>query len=375
MQLVFMNFMKNPMLFRTLGILAIIVLTVLILIYGKPFLVPLTIAALLSMLLLPITQWFQRKRFGKALSTLLSISLLLMFLSGVLFFVGWQLSGILEDSNKLKEVVSEKYEDTKEFIAEKLGITEQKQEKMIAEQQNSSTAKMSSTITDVMAGISGFLTDTMLVFVYIFLFIYQRSRIKGFIIRLLSVKERPHAIEILDQTQKVTVKYLSGLFLMIVCLWVMYGIGFSLLGVKNAIFFAVLCGLLEIVPFVGNLTGTALTVVMALIQGGDLNMVIGILVVYGLVQFIQTYLLEPIIVGAEVSINPMFTIIGLVAGEMIWGIGGMILAIPLLGITKIVFDHIEPLKPFGYLIGSEKKIGEQSLLKTVKGWFNKSAVS
>jgi predicted PurR-regulated permease PerM len=360
------------MLFRTLGILAVIVLTVLILIYGKPFLVPLTIAALLSMLLLPITQWFERKRFGKALSTFLSISLLLIFLSGVLFFVGWQLSGILEDSNKLKEVVSEKYQDTKEFIAEKLGITEQKQEKMIAQQQHSSTTKMSSTITDVMAGISGFLADTMLVFVYIFLFIYQRSRIKGFIIRLLSVTERPHAIEILDQTQKVTVKYLSGLFLMIVCLWVMYGIGFSLLGVKNAIFFAVLCGLLEIVPFVGNLTGTALTVVMALIQGGDLNMVIGILVVYGMVQFIQTYLLEPIIVGAEVSINPMFTIIGLVAGEMIWGIGGMILAIPLLGITKIVFDHVEPLKPFGYLIGSEKKIGEQSLLKTIKGWFNKS---
>jgi predicted PurR-regulated permease PerM len=128
---------------------------------------------------------------------------------------------------------------------------------------------------------------------------------------------------------------------------------------------------LEIVPFVGNLTGTALTVVMALIQGGDLNMVIGILVVYGLVQFIQTYLLEPIIVGAEVSINPMFTIIGLVAGEMIWGIGGMILAIPLLGITKIVFDHIESLKPFGYLIGSEKKIGEKGLVKTIKGWFEK----
>jgi predicted PurR-regulated permease PerM len=323
------------------------------------------------MLLLPVTQWFERKGCGKAVSTVMAISLLLLFLSGVLFFVGWQMSGILENSNKLEQVVMQKYEATKEFIAEKLGITEQKQEKMIEQQQNSSSAKMSSTITGVMAGITSFLTDTLLVFVYIFLFIYQRSRIKGFIIRLLSATERPNAIEILDQTQKVTVKYLSGLFLMIVCLWIMYGIGFSLLGVKNAIFFAVLCGLLEIVPFVGNLTGTALTLVMALIQGGDLNMVIGILVVYGMVQFIQTYLLEPIIVGAEVSINPMFTIIGLVVGEMIWGIGGMILAIPLLGITKIVFDHIESLKPFGYLIGSEKKIGEKGLVKTIKGWFQK----
>ncbi len=176
-------------------------------------------------------------------------------------------------------------------------------------------------------------------------------------------------MNVLDDTQKVTVKYLSGLFLMIVCLWVMYGIGFSLLGVENAIFFAILCGLLEIVPFIGNLTGTALTIAMSLVQGGDMNMVLGILVVYGLVQFIQTYLLEPLIVGAEVSINPLFTIVGLVAGEMIWGIPGMILAIPLLGITKIVFEHVEPLKPFAYLIGSEEKKGEPGIFQKLKGFF------
>lgn len=329
--------MKHPMLSKTLSILAIIVLTVAILIYGKPFLVPLTIAALLSMLLLPLTHWLERKGLGKAVSTLISISLLIIFIAGVLFFVGWQMSGIMENSGKLEQVLMEKYEATKDFIAQKLGVTQEKQEQMIEEQQKSSSVKMTSTITGLMSAITSFLTDTLLVFVYIFLFIYQRSRIKGFIVRLLSATERPSATEIIEETQKVTVKYLSGLFLMIVCLWVMYGIGFSLLGVENAIFFAVLCGLLEIVPFVGNLTGTALTIIMALIQGGSLDMVLGILVVYGLVQFIQTYLLEPVIVGAEVSINPMFTIIGLVAGEMIWGIPGMILAIPLLGITKIVF--------------------------------------
>jgi predicted PurR-regulated permease PerM len=112
---------------------------------------------------------------------------------------------------------------------------------------------------------------------------------------------------------------------------------------------------------------------MSVVQGGDMNMVIGILLVYGLVQFIQTYLLEPMIVGAEVSINPLFTIIGLVAGELIWGIPGMILAIPLLGITKIVFEHIEALKPFAYLIGSDdKKKDDRSWMQTVKSWFKKS---
>src|SRR5690606_36645250 len=110
------------------------------------------------------------------------------------------------------------------------------------------------------------------------------------------------------KVQKVSEQYVSGLFMMIVGLWIMYGIGFTIVGVKNALFFAVLCGLLEIVPFVGNLTGTVLTVSMSLVQGGGMNLVVGILITYALVQFIQTYLLEPLIVGAEVSINRLFTI-------------------------------------------------------------------
>ncbi len=142
---------------------------------------------------------------------------------------------------------------------------------------------------------------------------------------------------------------------MIVCLWIMYGIGFSIVGVKHAIFFAILCGLLEIVPFVGNLLGNLLTLLMAISQGGGTNMIIGILVTYAVVQFIQSYILEPLVVGAEVNINPLFTILVLVAGELIWGIPGMVLSIPLLGMAKIVFDNVESLKPFGELIGEEQK--------------------
>jgi predicted PurR-regulated permease PerM len=135
----------------------------------------------------------------------------------------------------------------------------------------------------------------------------------------------------------------------------MYGIGFSIAGVKNAFFFAILCGLLEIIPFVGNLAGTALTVLMALTQGGGGNIVIGVLITYALVQFIQTYILEPLVVGAEVNINPLFTIIAIVLGELIWGVPGMVLAIPLTGIFKIICDNVESLKPYGFLIGKEKK--------------------
>ena len=84
---------------------------------------------------------------------------------------------------------------------------------------------------------------------------------------------------------------------------------------------------------------------MALVQGGGTGMVLGVIGVYAVVQFVQTYILEPLVVGTEVNLNPLFTIVALVLGEILWGIPGMIIAIPMLGIVKIVCDNIEGLKP------------------------------
>ena len=158
--------------------------------------------------------------------------------------------------------------------------------------------------------------------VYLFLFLYFRSRIKNFILKLVPLNEEGNARKVIHQSAQVSQKYLGGLASMIVVLWILYGIGFSLVGVENAIFFAILCGILEIVPFVGNLTGTSITVFAVLAQGGGGEKVLWVVLVYMVVQFVQTYLLEPLVVGDQVNINPLFTIMVLVAGELIWGIAG-----------------------------------------------------
>jgi predicted PurR-regulated permease PerM len=347
--------MNSTKVLKAAAILSIIVLLTVILVFGKPFFVPLAFAGLLSMLLLPIAKWLGSKGIHQAVSILLSILMLVAFLALVIFFVSWQVSNVTEDASKLEQQITQKYQQARQFIAREFGISPDRQQQMFKEQQSASSGKASALITGLLNGLGAFLANLLLVFVYIFLFLYFRGRIKGFIMRLVPVEQRDNALSTIHQAQQVAQKYLSGLSLMIVSLWVMYSIGFSIAGVKNAIFFAILCGLLEIVPFVGNLAGTALTVSMSLIQGGDMNLVIGILVTYALVQFIQSYLLEPLVVGAEVSINPLATIVGLVAGELLWGIPGMILAIPLMGIFKIICDHVPVLKPYAYLIGEDKK--------------------
>ena len=361
--------MQNRQLGKAVLILLVIVLIVVRLVYAKPFLVPLTFAAILSMLLLPIARWLESKKIGRAIATLLSILVLIGIFAGLIWFISWQISDLASDAGKIEQQVSSKAQQLRMYVSTQLGIPPEKQQQILKQQQQSAPGQMSAMITGFLSGLGTLLTNTLLVLVYIFLLIYFRTHLKQFVIKLVRKEEQPNTVKIINNTQKVVQKYLTGLALMIISLWIMYGIGFSIAGVKNAIFFAILCGVLEIIPFVGNLVGTLTTMGVSLVQGGNINIIIGIAITYGLVQFIQSYIIEPLVVGAEVNINPLFTIVGIVAGEMVWGIPGMILAIPLLGIAKIISDNVEPLKPFGFLIGKNKGKDNKGFGEKIKGWF------
>jgi predicted PurR-regulated permease PerM len=196
--------------------------------------------------------------------------------------------------------------------------------------------------------------NLLLILVYMIMLLCLRHDIRSFILRTSTLESTGKTEIVIVQSAKVVQQYLWGLSIVIICLWVMYSIGFTVVGIHNAIFFAILCGILEIIPFVGNITGSTLTCLMALSQGGGFNMVLGVLITYLLIQAIQFYVISPLVMQTQVSIHPLFTIVVLFAGDLIWGISGMILAIPVLGIVKIVCDHIDDLQPLGRLLGRNR---------------------
>ncbi len=353
-------------------IVFILFLGVASLFFAKPFLVPLCFAGLFAMLLLPLSRKMENKGLKKGLAAFLSVLLFLTIIAIIISLITWQVGNLAEDLGDIEEQIKKVFEQGKDYISQVFGISEQKQEEAIEKQ----TENSSDTLMKISSSLMGLVVDFILMVVYMFLLLYYRSHIKNFIMKLMPKKAEDNTDDAIHEIEKVSQQYITGLGIMIVCLWIMYGIGFTILGLKNAILFAVLCGLFEIVPFVGNLTGNALAAIMALAQGGGMSLVLGILITYAIVQFLQTYILEPLVVGTEVNINPLFTIAGLVAGELIWGIAGLVLAIPLLGIIKIICDHIPVLQPYGFLIGrepSEKK--ENTLVDKIKGLFKKSKPS
>lgn len=334
--------------------------------YAKPFLMPLLIGGILATLFLPLCNWLEKKKLSKGLSVFLCFLLLIAIIAGFVSLLSWKVSEVITDIALIKQKIIEASHYIQEYIFNHLDITIEEQVKILKSEQPSYT----SIVQMAIGSLAYFLTSFVLIFVYFLFLLYYRAHIKNFILKLAIPSQQKELEKVIYSASNISQQYLVGLSKMIVCLWIMYGVGFSLIGVKNAIFFAILCGVLEIIPFVGNITGTTLTVLVTALHGASFPVLGGIVLIYGVIQFIQGFVLEPIIVGPQVKINSLFTIIVLVLGELLWGIPGIILAIPMTAIIKIVCDHIESLKPYGFLIG-ETEVRRSGLIEKIKTHFKK----
>ncbi len=331
--------------------------------FAKVFLMPLCFGAILATLFLPFCNWLQRKKIPKFLAVVTCLLSVILIIGILLTLIGWKLSDLIKDVEGLKENIVDTGFLLQTYIFDKFGLSFKDQLIILKKEQPSYSNIMQS-----MAGsLSSFFGNLFLVYIYFIFLLYYRSHIKQFLLKISLDRNRLEMEKIIQIITKVSQQYLLGLFKMIVCLWILYGIGFSALGIDDALFFAILCGFLEIVPYVGNILGTFLTVIIAALHGAHFATLGGIIAVYATVQTFQGWVLEPVIVGPQVKINPLFTILALVFGQLLWGIPGIILAIPLTAILKIIFDHLEPLKPYGFLIGEIENTKEKrGLVKIVK---------
>ena len=345
--------------------ITIVFLVVAGLYFAREFLIPLCIGGILATLFLPFCNWIEKKKIPKGVAVLLSLLGMLSVIVMLISLVGYQVSELVADAEILKEKAIASGTRIQKYIFDTLSISVKEQDKIIKNEQPSYANIMQA----MLGSMASFVTSIILILVYFVFLLYYRNHIKSFLVQLAAKSQQDEMSEVIQSVAAVSQQYLIGLSKMIFLLWIMYGIGFSVLGVENAIFFAILCGILEIVPFVGNITGTTLTVLVAAINGANAEVLIGIVIVYGIVQFVQGWILEPLDVGAQVQINSLFTILALVLGELLWGIPGIILAIPLTAMFKIICDHIEPMKPYGFLIGEivtpKKKIKIIEKIKTI----------
>lgn len=166
-------------------------------------------------------------------------------------------------------------------------------------------------------------------------------------------------MDILVHIGSIVQNYIVGL---LIEMFIVAGLttgGLMLLGVPYAILLGVITALLNLIPYIGILFAALLTVLAALTSSTDPTIVIKIgFMIWG-IQLFDNNFLVPKIVGNKVQINALVSILGVIVFGTLAGVAGMFLALPMIAILKVIFDRIDSLKPYGYLIGDD-------LPKTVK---------
>jgi predicted PurR-regulated permease PerM len=228
-------------------------------------------------------------------------------------------------------------------------------------------------LTGIVSDIFSFISTLLLILVYIFFFMFYQKKFENALIGLFPDKKREQARSIIKESSKVAQKYLLGRFILIAILAGLYMIAFTIAGIEYAIFISLLAALFSLLPYIGNIIGYGLALGMSFISGGETGQLVGLTISFVIIQFIESYLLEPYVIGDKVDLNPVAIIVGVVLGNLVWGIMGMLLVIPVLGIIKVVFDNIESLRPLGYVL-DERDVSDdedEGVHEKIKKWVRK----
>jgi predicted PurR-regulated permease PerM len=185
----------------------------------------------------------------------------------------------------------------------------------------------------------------------VFLLIYRRHLVKFLMISFPETHQKV-VLDIVTQIQNMVKKYLVGLILQMAIVSIMALIAFSVMGIKYSFMLAIITGVLNILPYIGILVALIISVLITFATASATKVLL-VISAYIIIHLIDGNIVMPKIVGSKVKVNSLVVVIGLIIGEMMWGIFGMLLTIPSLAILKIVFDRVESLKPWGFLLGEE----------------------
>lgn len=351
------------------GIIKILLFTVLIgvvLYFGREFFILVVFAGFLAMLMTPVSNRLEKHSMSRVFSTLISVSAILAVLAGFVMLLSSQVANVSEDFPGIRSKVEQGVSSLEVWINNTLGISSDTLESKASDAMTTAGGY----ITGMLKGVFSFFGGLLLILVFTFLFLLQREKYENFVVMLYREDKRTEAKKMIGKISKIAQQYLGGRLISILLLAVLYIIGFSIIGLKNALLLAAIAAIMTFIPYVGPLLGGFVPFFMALVSG-SFNQAIWVAVIITLGQLFDNYFIEPYVVGGSVNISPFFTIFILILGGVVWGIAGVILFLPLLGILKIVFENVEGMEPYAYLIGDQKKSSSSSqIMDKLKNLFS-----
>lgn len=356
---------RLPWYARITYVLLGISLLIIVLFLGRDVFVPLAFAALLSVLLYPLSDFLERHKVPRLLSIFIAVTIASVVLACLATIIAMQIGQFGEEIPRIKKESMEYVARLQAFIRDTWGITYKDQLRWFQQWGSQTGQRGGEVLSQALLTFVDITTLVILVPLYAFLMLMYKDLIIEFFFRLLAGKNAATLKAVLEEARTVVKSYVIGLMIETVIIAVLNSIALLLLGIDYAILFGILAALLNLIPYIGILIGGLLPLLMALITKDSAWYPLGVVAAFSVIQFIDNNFVVPYIVASRIRINALISIIAVIIGAMLWGISGMFLSLPAVAILKVIFDRVESLKPWGLILGDDippKRTGKAARL-------------
>lgn len=318
----------------------------------QDILVPFAFAGLIAILLNPLYNKFQHWKINKIVAISLTILIAILVLAGILFFLSSQIVQFGEMIPQLKEKTVSLLNDVQHWLSSTFNISIEKQMKMFNDAINGSKAYLGQTLNTVFGVLSFF----VLIPLYVFLLLFYKPLILNFIFEIFEKDSEEQVAQILQETKSAVQSYIVGLMIEASIIAALNSAALLILGVKYAILIGVIGAILNLIPYIGGIVAILLPVLISFVTKDGYTTPVLIIAAYTVIQFLDNNVIVPRVVSSKVSVNALISILVVLLGGTLWGFSGMFLSIPFVAVLKIIFDHIDELKPWGKLLGDKMPV-------------------
>ena len=319
--------------------------------FAQKIIVPVIYATIFAIVLTPLVNFFTKRKMNRIVAIALTI-ILVMALTVCLFaMLSTQIMQFSDSFPKLTEKFDQMTNQSVGWASNRFNISPQKITLWLAEKKKDALGNMGSVVALTILNTGSVLIVLFLIPVYVFMILYYQPLLIEFVHKLFSSNKQGEVNEILKAIQGIIQSYLVGLLLEALIIAGLNSTSLLIIGIDYAILLGVIGAIMNVVPFIGGIIAVALPMLIAIATKSP-TYALAVLAAYILIQFVDNHFIIPKIVASKVKINALISVIVVLAGGALWGIAGMFLSIPLAAIVKVICDHVEPLKPIGFLLGN-----------------------
>jgi predicted PurR-regulated permease PerM len=316
---------------------------------GKNIIVPIVFATIIAIVLNPVVNYLIKIKFNKIISITIAVVVAITVVLTIFYILSTQISTFSESYPQLKQKFTQTSTEFVRWVSETFNIKVSKINAWTRETQTEAINDFA--LAESLSEVGHMVMLFLLLPVYLFMILYYKPLLLDFIRRLFRTEHHDIVGQVLNSTKTIIQTYLVGLFFELIIVATLNSLGLLLLGIEYAIILGIIGAILNLIPYLGGIIAIALPMAIAFVTKDSLTYPILVFCIYILIQFIDNNFIIPKIVASRVKLNALISIIVVFIGGAIWGIAGMFLSIPLVAIIKVICDHIEALKPWGFLLG------------------------